>query len=94
MGRRRELGGGRSGSGFFARRLLPGCRFGGGLFRWWALQAGAFFQFGKNIYDAAKLGENMPVEVLKLLVFLGLFVGIVGAMILGFLMGCFATWES
>ncbi len=43
---------------------------------------GALFNFGVNIAQAYKLGENMPVEVLKLLVFIGLFIGVVVAVVI------------
>ncbi|RMG07252.1 MAG: preprotein translocase subunit SecY [Planctomycetota bacterium] len=43
---------------------------------------GALFQFGKNITDAYDLGENVSLEVLKLLVFIALFVGVVVAVVI------------
>jgi preprotein translocase subunit SecY len=43
---------------------------------------GALFNFGNNIASAYKLGENMPVEILKLLVFIGLFIGVVVAVVI------------
>ncbi len=47
-----------------------------------AMMPGALFNFGVNINRAAETGGNVPIEVLKLLVFIALFVGVVVAVVI------------
>ena len=47
-----------------------------------AVMPGAIYQFFANVNEAAKQGENVPIEVLKFVVFVTLFVGVVVAVVI------------
>ncbi|MEZ6184694.1 MAG: preprotein translocase subunit SecY [Planctomycetota bacterium] len=47
-----------------------------------AVMPGAIYQFFKNVQEAAKQGDNVPIEVMKFLMFLALFVGVVVAVVI------------
>jgi len=47
-----------------------------------AMMPGAIYQFFGNVQLAYEAGENVPVEVLKFLVFIGLFVGVIVAVVI------------
>jgi preprotein translocase subunit SecY len=47
-----------------------------------AMMPGAIWQFFQNVQVAAEAGDNVPVEVMKFLVFVALFVGVVVAVVI------------
>lgn len=47
-----------------------------------AIMPGAIFNFFENVKEAAVQGDNVPMEVLKFVIFLALFVGVVVAVVI------------
>ena len=47
-----------------------------------AMMPGAIYNFVQNIITAYQTGENLPIQVLKFLIFIGLFVGVVVAVVI------------